>query len=140
MQKYVLLGLLSLCTWEDIRQKKVTLIYILIFGIIGVWMHLFAPACSVYSMLWGMVPGAVMIMVSRFSRGSVGVGDGILLTVTGIYLGSPGNLELFLTGLLLAACWALFLLATGKKKGKETIPFIPFLLASYVVMIVRWQI
>ena len=140
MQKYVLLGLLSLCTWEDIRQKKVTLIYILMFGVIGVWLHLFAPGCSAASMLWGMVPGAVMIAASWLSHGSIGMGDGVLLAVTGIYLGGLNNLELFITGLLLAACWSLVLLVTGKKKGKEEIAFVPFLLVSYVVMIIRWRL
>ena len=41
MQKFVLLGLLSLCSWEDIRKKELTIVYILLFGIGGVWLHLF---------------------------------------------------------------------------------------------------
>ena len=35
MQKFVVLGLLGLCSLEDIKRKQLTLIYILVFGIGG---------------------------------------------------------------------------------------------------------
>ena len=138
MQKFVLLGLLSLCSWEDIRKKELTVAYILLFGIGGVWLHLFFPVCSIYSIAWGIFLGAAMMFFSWLSKGSIGMGDGVLLVVTGVYLGGLGNLELFFTGLLLAACWSLGLLVFKRKRGKETVAFAPFLLASYLVMLARW--
>lgn len=140
MQKYVLLGLLSLCSWEDIRKKKLTVIYILLFGIGGVLFHLFRPVCSIYSILWGIMLGVAMMFASWCTRGKIGLGDGILLVVTGVYLGGMGNLELLFTGLLLAACWSLGMVVLGKKKGKEEIAFVPFLLAAYLTMLAGWQI
>lgn len=140
MQKYMLLGLLGLCTWEDVRKREVTVIYILLFGIAGVVMHLFFPICSIYSVLWGGLLGVVMMIVSAVSRGNIGMGDGILLVVTGVYLGGSDNLELFLTGLLLAAVWSLGLFVFKKKRGNDEIAFIPFLLISYFIMLIRWQL
>ena len=96
-----------------------------------------APVCSIYSILWGMLLGLALILVSLVTRGSVGVGDGILLAVTGVYLGGSKNLELFMMGLLLAALWSLGLVVVKKKKGKEEIAFVPFLLISYFLMILR---
>ena len=128
MQKFVVLGLLGLCSLEDIKRKQLTLIYILVFGIGGILLHLFVPVCSIYSVLWGMLLGIGMVFISIVTGGSVGIGDGVLLVVTGVYLGGQGNLQLFLTGLFLSALWALALLALKKKKGKEEIAFVPFLL------------
>ena len=70
---------------------------------------------------------------SWLTKGSIGMGDGVLLVVTGVYLGGLGNLELFFTGLLLAACWSLGLLVFKRKRGKETV-----LLVSYLFMLARW--
>lgn len=134
MQKIMLIGLLGWCSLEDVKQKKLTVLYILMFGVGGVFLHLVAPVCSIYSMLWGMLLGLALILVSMVTRGSVGLGDGILLVVTGVYLGGSKNLELFMIGLLLAALWSLGLMVVKKKKGKEEIAFVPFLLISYLLM------
>ena len=139
MQKFMVLGLLGLCSLEDMKRKKLTVIYILMFGIGGVLLHLFMPVCSIYSVLWGMLLGVAMMGISYVSRGSVGMGDGLLLTVTGVYLGGYENLELFMIGLLLAALWSLGLLVLKRKKGKEEIAFVPFLLVSYLTMLFRGQ-
>ena len=137
MQKYVLLALLCLCAWEDFKKKEVRVIPILMFGIVGMLLHLYAPTCSIRSVLLGCFLGAAIMAFSCLSRGSIGMGDGILLAVTGVYLGGEGNLELFLTGLAFAAAWSLAMLALKKKKGKDEIAFVPFLLISYVTMLAR---
>lgn len=135
MQKVIVLGLLGICSLEDVRHKHLTIVYILMFGIGGVILHLFAPVCSIYSILCGMLLGIAMILVSLITRGNVGIGDGMLLLVTGVYLGGYGNLQLLMTGLLLSALWALGLLAFKKKKGKDEIAFAPFLLLAYFVLL-----
>lgn len=136
MQNVILLILLLICAVEDFKRKEVTVTYILLFGVVGVVLHLFYPNCSVYSMLWGLLLGIGVMVVSFLSHGSIGMGDGILLAVTGVYLGGYENLELFLMGLFLAAIWSLVLLVRKKKKRKERIAFIPFLLAAYALMLV----
>ena len=90
----LVLGLLSLCSFEDVKYRRLTVIYIFMFGIAGVILHMFAPVCSIYSILWGMLLGLVLILISVATRGSLGMGDGILLVVTGVYLGGYGFLLL----------------------------------------------
>lgn len=137
MQKMIVLGLLGLCSLEDMKYKRLTVLYILLFGIGGMILHLFVPVCSIYSILCGMLLGIFMILISVITRGSVGMGDGILLVVTGVYLGGYGNLELFMMGLLLSALCSLALLILKKKNRKEEIAFVPFLFLSYLVMLIR---
>ncbi len=136
MQSIVLLILLSICAIEDLKHKEVTVTYILLFGILGVLLHLFYPEASVYSMLWGLLLGVAVILISILTHGEIGLGDGILLTVTGIYLGGYQNLELFLIGICLAGIWSLGAILLKKKKRKEKIAFMPFLLMAYAFMLV----
>ncbi len=137
MQKMLVLRLLSLCSFEDVKYRRLTVIYIFMFGIAGVILHMFAPVCSIYSILWGMLLGLVLILISAATRGSLGMGDGILLVVTGVYLGGYGNLQLFLYGLLLSALCSLGLLVLKRKKRKDEIAFVPFLLLSYFFLLFR---
>ena len=136
MQSVVLLILLSICAVEDLKQKEVTVTYILLFGIIGVFLHLFYPGCSVYSMLWGLLLGIAVMAMSVLTHGEIGLGDGILLTVTGVYLGGYQNLELFLIGICLAGVWSLGVILLKKKKRKDKIAFMPFLIMAYAFMLV----
>ena len=135
MQKILVLGLLSLCSLEDVKYRRLTVIYILMFGIVGVILHMFAPVCSIYSILWGMLLGIVLILISIATRGSLGLGDGILLVETGLYMGGYGNLQLFMYGLLLSALCSLGLLVLKRKKRKDEIAFVPFLLLSYFFLL-----
>lgn len=136
MQSIVLLILLSICAIEDLKHKEVTITYILLFGILGVLLHLFYPQGSVYSMLWGLLLGVAVIWISILTHGEIGLGDGILLTVTGVYLGGYQNLELFLIGICLAGVWSLGIILLKKKKRKDKIAFMPFLLMAYAFMLV----
>lgn len=135
MHKIIVLGLLGLCSLEDVKHRQLTIIYILMFGIGGVILHLLVPVCSIYSILCGMLLGIFMLLISAVTQGSIGMGDGILLMVTGVYLGGYENLRLLMTGLMFSALWSLGLLAFRKKKRKDEIAFVPFLLLSYFVML-----
>lgn len=137
MQKFMLLGLLGFFSLEDIKCKKLTVIYILMFGISGVLLHLVSPICSIYSILCGMFLGIVLLLIGFVTRGGVGLGDGILLVVTGVYLGGYGNLELFMGGIFLASLWSLGMLIFKQKNRKDEIAFVPFLLFSYLTMLIR---
>lgn len=134
MQNIILLLLLLICAIEDLKRKELTITYILFFGILGVLVHLFYADGSIYNMLFGILLGLAIMILSFFSRGSIGMGDGILLVVTGVYLGGYENMELFLLGTFLAGIWSLGLLVLKKKKRKDKIAFVPFLLAAYASM------
>ena len=88
------------------------------------------------NMLLGMSVGVALLFFSVLTGGKIGAGDGVLLIVTGIYLGLEQNLQLFFCGLLLCSMWALGLLILRKKTRKDSIPFVPFLLAAYMGMLV----
>lgn len=127
---------LLISSWLDIRKKMVSGIVLLIFAIIG-WIFYFAlNPMNILVLAGGMGIGVIVVLISKITDGQIGMGDGGLLCVTGIYMGLYKNLELFFGGLLLASLWGIFLLVTKRGKRKTEIPFVPFLAASYFIMII----
>lgn len=132
----VVMGMLTLCSAEDIRRKQIRLNPVLFFGILGIFFHMLWRVQSIENILLGMSVGVALLFLSVLTGGKIGAGDAVLLIVTGIYLGLKQNLELFFYGLLLCSMWALGLLILRKKNRKDSVPFVPFLLAAYMGMLV----
>lgn len=135
IQTYTLLGVLGFCAVDDMRNKRVLLHPALSFAIVGLLLHIWFQNISVYSMLAGILIGIVFLGISRVTRGKIGMGDGVVLVVSGIYLGFLDNMELLLHGLLFCGIWSLFLLVFRKKKKEDEVPFVPFLFLAYVEML-----
>ena len=131
----IVIGMLTLCSAEDIKKKKIHLNPVLMCGILGIFFHMLWRMQSMEDLLLGMSVGVVLLILSVLTGGRIGAGDAVLLIVTGIYLGLKQNLELFFGGLILCSIWALGLLLLHKKNRKDSIPFVPFLLASYIGML-----
>lgn len=135
IQNVMLLGMLGICTIEDIRKREVCIYPVMLFGIAGIVMHLYYRNLSIYNLLAGIGVGVFLLLISKLTRGKVGEGDGVVLIASGIYLGFWENTRLLLHGLLFCGICSLILLVCKKKKGTDEIPFIPFLLAAYLEMI-----
>lgn len=131
-----LLGMLGVCSIEDVRRKEVHSVLVLLFGVAGVFVHLYQRNLSIYSILAGVAVGLIVMLCSLITKGGIGMGDGLILLVTGIYLGGKGNMQLLFFGLFLSAVGSLFFLLVKKKKRKDTIPFVPYLLLAYVGMMI----
>lgn len=133
--RVAVVGMLAICAAEDIRKKQIHLNLILAFGIVGVVFHMLWQMQTIENVLFGMGVGGALLLLSVLTRGKIGIGDGILLVVTGIYLGLEQNLELLVCSLFICAVYALFLLAMRKRSRKDTVAFVPFVLISYVCML-----
>lgn len=133
--RIAVMGMLALCSVEDIRKKQIRLNPVFAFGILGIIFHMLWRIQSIESLLLGMLVGVAMLFLSILTGGRIGAGDGVVLIVTGIYLGVERNLTLLLCGLLMCGIWAFVLIVLRKKSRKDTIPFIPFLLVAYVYIL-----
>ena len=135
MERGILLGMLALYGVEDLRKKTISARYLPLFAIAGMGLRLFLQNLSVVSILLGMAVGLAMMGLSVLTRGSIGMGDGMLLVVSGVFLGGATNVELLFTGLFYAAVFSLGILVFGKRKKYREIPFIPFLFLGYMTMV-----
>lgn len=136
IQSYVLLGTLGVHSIEDIRQKKITVTITLFSGILGILMHLVFQNQSIFTMLTGVFSGSLILLFSYLSKGKIGMGDGIVLMLTGLYLGLKENILLMLISFLAAGAWGLFLVTVRHTKKSERIPFVPFLFLGYGLMMI----
>src|SRR5690554_5930806 len=97
----------------------------------------FSTTLSVLDRLLGITPGIGVLILSKLTSGKIGMGDGLILGVTGIELGFWGNMELFALALLFAALFSIVLLILRRADRKKAIPFIPFILLAYIVLMVQ---
>ena len=132
----VVMGMLTLCSAQDIKKKQIRLNMVLFFGILGILLHMLWRMQSIENLLLGMSVGVVLLFLSVLTGGRIGAGDAVLLIVTGIYLGLEQNLELFFCGLFMCSMCSLVLFVLRKKGRKDSVPFVPFLLAAYMGMLV----
>lgn len=137
MEQGILLGMLGLYAMEDIRKRTITVRYMILFGAVGLGLHIYRQEMTAISLLLGVAVGIGMILLSLVTRESIGMGDGFVLMTTGIFLGGAANVELLFYGLLYAAVFSLGIVVFQKKKKKREIPFIPFLFLGYLTMILE---
>ena len=132
----LLLILLLICSWMDIKRKTISGILLCVFAIIGIMLNVIFRPVSLAMLVSGMAVGAVVLVVSKLTKEQIGMGDGSLLCITGLYMGFYKNLEMFLSALFLAAVWGIVLLIIRKGGRKTEIPFVPFMMLSYVCMMI----
>lgn len=132
IQSVVLLSLLGICSWQDIKKREVTLSIICLYGIIGIVLHLCLDKIAIFDILGGMGMGILLLLIAKVFHECVGYGDGLLLLVSGIYLGANKNMELFFYSVILSGIFSLILFLFFHKKKEFEIPFIPFVLFGYV--------
>ena len=118
--------------WQDWKKREILPISLWIFLVAGVALNGALGYQTWNSAVGGAMVGGVMLVLSWVTRGGIGWGDGLLLCVTGVYLGLMDNLGMLLWALLLCAVFSVGLLLTRRADWKKEIPFIPFLLAAYL--------
>lgn len=136
MESLLMIGLLSTCTVQDMRTKRIRVVPVLIVAGIGLLWQLGVCHGPWLQLLGGILPGLGIVIFSLISKGKIGAGDGILLMVTGILIGGARNMDLLLSALLFAGIWGIFLRLFRKKGKDETFAFVPFLLMAYLKMLV----
>lgn len=132
--RIVLPGILLLyCAFTDILRREIDLIPLGIFAVLGVFCLIFGRDVSYISGLLGAGIGGIMVLLSVLSQGELGLGDGVLLIVLGLYLGVERNIELLILSLFLSAICSIALLIKGGTLKREY-PFVPFIFTAYAIM------
>lgn len=119
----------------DIVKRQVPL-WMLALGGVGVTvMQFFKRQLPVSLILAGAAVGIGFLVVSKFTEEGLGYGDSILILITGIYLGAWELLGVLIGAFLLSAVFAVIFLIKKKFDRHAGYPFVPFLMAAYVVWI-----
>lgn len=137
---YVCTGIiLTVLSIQDIKKKslncKTLLAAAVIIGLLVTGYSLYSKSgvCIINGAV-GVLPGILLIIISFATGGQIGKGDGITLMVTGMAVGIYNNIFIILCAFTAAGIFALVLYII-KKKGRYEIPFIPFVLAGYLIFL-----
>lgn len=132
MEQICVLSFLGINSYFDIRKGEISLRVAAAYMILGVF-YLFLHRQRMPLFLAGVLPGLLLLCIGKVSGGALGLGDGLIVLVAGLYMGIWKTLEFITVAVLLAAVWAGILMFGKKRGGKASFPFVPFLLAAYVV-------
>ena len=128
-------GLLTVQSVYDIRYKRLPLwITILGMAVGGAFRILQGNHWTL--LLFGLIPGSLCLLFAKISKEAMGYGDGLIICMMGVSLSMQHLIGSCLIGFVLAGVVALILLVFGKRKGKQEIPLVPFLLVGYLLEVV----
>lgn len=127
---------------QDMKKKSVGLWVYIIFGIAAaVRFILLAGNVPGWDRLGGIFIGLVLLVLGKATAGAIGSGDGWFFAIAGGILGYKDILRLLAGGLLLCGLFSLVIYLKGrwigKNTGKETVPFLPFLVPVWIWMLLE---
>ena len=127
----VVLAVLAVNGASDFWRKEILPIPTILTGLLGIlWKACFRKE-AVWLILGYMVPGLLLMILSRITHEKIGLGDGLVICTSGIWLGFFETLHMLTWSLLLAAVAAAGLLLL--KSNKKEISFVPFLLITFLM-------
>lgn len=132
----VTLAFLTVNSVTDLKNKRVYLAVSVVFAIAGIIINIIFRRHSFISILLSLGIGVILIFISKVTREAIGMGDGIIILVLGVLNGAYENLLISLYGFLISFLVSTFLLITRKLGRKDKIPFIPCLLAGYIITLI----
>ncbi|MBQ5599384.1 MAG: prepilin peptidase [Lachnospiraceae bacterium] len=131
--------ILLFAAWQDWRWRSISMRFLLAAGMVGIGLSA-ALNRTLLQVVLSVVIGGLLLLLSKWTEGGIGEGDGWFFVVSGCYIDWQDNLCLFLSGLFL--CFGLSLcfivLRLWKRKRKSiTVPFLPFLLPMGISMMLE---
>ncbi|MDE6202090.1 MAG: prepilin peptidase [Lachnospiraceae bacterium] len=127
-------GLLFLAglTAEDIRKKEIPVFKVLAAGFFAVLYPMCVGQISAQEIIWGLVPGGILMLLALITKESIGYGDGMVAAVLGLWTGGWFTLAVVCAAVMLSGIYGTACLI---RKKREPIPFIPFLLLGMEVVL-----
>lgn len=128
------MGMLGICSVEDWKEKKISLWKIKLYGslilIYELWC-LTEKNGNLYAWfgrtLAGLIPGIVLLIISRLSGETIGFGDGYLILIVGFSMGFWSTIGVLGTAFAGAFAAAIYVVLIKKRSRMTQIAFVPFL-------------
>lgn len=92
-----------------------------------------------FELVLGVVPGILVLLLSYFTHGKIGMGDGFVMMVCGTVLSLFENLLLLFLAFVLSAAVGAGLMMFRRVKRSYIMPFVPFICISFGVTYL-WEI
>lgn len=120
----------SIC---DVRKRSVPKLYTWISVLVTSVFVLGIRRTDIADCLAGLAEGIVMVVMARLTGGVIGEGDGRVFCSVGLLVGAFAGLKILLWACVIGGIYALCILVSKKGNGKTAFPFLPFMMAGYIV-------
>lgn len=130
----LLLFYLIVCCYTDLKKHTINLLISMIFTLPGIITGIFLFDYSFISMIISLIPGISLFVISLIFPASLGLGDGLIFTICGIYLGINFTIQLLFLSLVISCIFSI-LLIIKKHSLKYQFPLAPFIFVSYVFIL-----
>lgn len=127
-------SVLAIGTCCDIKTKKLPVSLLVIGGLSGILYQCFVNGIADIMQFSGMVVGMFMIGISRIGKAGIGLGDGVLFLVLGMFYPFEHMVELLTKASLMAGVYGLLLMVLKKGNWKTELPFVPFIFIQYILL------
>ena len=134
MKTVVITIFLILSTLLDLRKKEVNISLCVGFALLGLIYEIFISKAELLSVILGIIPGIFLMLTSMATNEEIGKGDAAILCTIGIYLGLKKSILVLIYALFMTVIIGGILLLIRKKNKKYKIPFVPFILCSYIAL------
>lgn len=141
---------LFVCAWRDLKEKEIPVWILAAAATGGIlwtagrlvcydWVDDKEKIGWFFMQTVSVLPGVLLFIISKLSRGAVGEGDGLFFAVSGLYIGFWNNVALLFYGLLFCSAWGLGIFIWGILEGKKIwnikLPFLPFLVPAAFILV-----
>lgn len=134
MKTVVITIFLILSTLLDLRKKEVNISLCISVALIGLIYGIFINKTDLLSIILGIIPGIFLMLTSIVTNEEIGKGDAVILSTIGIFLGLKKTILVLIYALFMTVIIGGILLLIRKKNKKYKIPFVPFILCSYIAL------
>lgn len=118
---------LSVMAAEDLRSRRISLVFLGLWIIPGIWnLSAQGAGSEVLPHLGAAVMGLGLLFLSRVTRGALGAGDGWFFLASACYLDLREILVLFLMSLAVSFLWGTCLLLKYRDRSgfQKSVPFL----------------
>lgn len=134
MKTIVITIFLILSTLIDLRKKEVNILLCISVALVGLIYEIFISKTDILSIILGILPGIFLMLTSIVTNEEIGKGDAAVLSTIGIFLGLKKTIWVLIYALFSTIIIGGILLLIRKKNKKYKIPFVPFILFSYIAL------
>lgn len=132
MEICVLSAGLGINSVMDFKSKRISLKIMVALFLAGCFFRGAQGELFTWMLLLRLFPGIICFFLTWITRGSIGIGDGCMFLVLGVFLSLEELLVVCMLALGMVGVTALVLMVFFHKKKNYEIPFVPFLFVGFV--------
>jgi len=130
--EWIIMGFLAVLSVFDIKRKEIPILLLIFMGVAVLFFRIFLIKKSLTDFWGGIVVGGLFLMGSKVTKEAIGYGDSLSILALGGFTGGMAVVEIVMWASVGASLISLFVCMKNGWRRKNTLPFLPFLAAGYL--------